>query len=589
MNQRFRGGTTSPDPTQSTGYEATNWTFFPIARRPTSATMRGPREGDARVMRARVSKRWVIFSLTHPLLASLGATLAAAAAAPTTWSLASELVATDGSAGDHLGSSVAVGASGWAVAGAPDENDGEGAVYAFEFVANDAHAWVQRAKLTATDGEPGDGFGASVAMFDDERFVVVGAPGKNAAYVFERTAVSDRPWLQRAKISPATPGGAEDGFGTAVAARNNRIVVGAPGTDGAGGMSDVGSAYIFDFDNETAFWVQSAKLSSRDARASERFGHSVALQDEYCLIGAPSSSALQSGSVYVFTYHSGAWAVHADLSSLVDIENGSRFGWALSISRQRALVTSPADRAGAAYMFRFTGQEFVHEAKLTAADASGNDWFGRSCALSEDGALIGSYNDVMMPGEESTNKGSVYKFIRVGNDWKYSRVKLTRRGDDYRDFGWSIAVSSELAIVGVYNNRNSMGSLSVYRMTSPPPFPPSPPPPPPPSPPPSPPLPPAPPPAPPPPPLLLTSSKAKRFPAYAIGLLVVIGILVLFAIAFFSREEGDSTCFPDSCNSCSVSCWCCWCCWGGTGGGGGGGGGVGYGGNGGRVGGGCCC
>ena len=182
--------------------------------------MRGPREGDVRVMRARASRRWVIFCLTRPLLASLGATLAAAAAAPTTWSLASELVATDGSAGDHLGSSVAVGASGWTVAGAPDENDGEGAVYAFEFVANDAHAWVQRAKLTATDGEPGDGFGASVAMFDDERFVVVGAPGKNAAYVFERTAVSDRPWLQRAKISPATPGGAEDGFGTSVAARN---------------------------------------------------------------------------------------------------------------------------------------------------------------------------------------------------------------------------------------------------------------------------------------------------------------------------------------------------------------------------------
>ena len=66
-------------------------------------------------------------------------------------------------------------------------------MYAFEFVANDAHAWVQRAKLTATDGEPGDGFGASVAMFDDERFVVVGAPGKNAAYVFERSPMAALP------------------------------------------------------------------------------------------------------------------------------------------------------------------------------------------------------------------------------------------------------------------------------------------------------------------------------------------------------------------------------------------------------------
>ena len=184
-----------------------------------------------------------------------------------------------------------------------------------------------------------------MAMFDDERFVVVGAPGKNAAYVFERSAVSDRPWLQRATISPAKPGGAEDGFGTAVAARNNRIVVGAPGTDGAGGMSDVGSAYIFDFDNVTAFWVQSAKLSSQDARASERFGHSVALQDEYCLIGAPSSSALQSGSVYVFTYHSGAWAVHADLSSLVDIENGSRFDGTLHFETKSAChITSRQSR-----------------------------------------------------------------------------------------------------------------------------------------------------------------------------------------------------------------------------------------------------
>jgi hypothetical protein len=109
-----------------------------------------------------------------------------------------ELTASDGAANNYLGASVAVWGSprrlGTVVVGAPGAtiggNGSQGAVYVFVEPAAGWATATQTAKLTASDGAAGDGFGQSVAVSGGT--VVAGAvyatidgnSGRGAAYVF---------------------------------------------------------------------------------------------------------------------------------------------------------------------------------------------------------------------------------------------------------------------------------------------------------------------------------------------------------------------------------------------------------------------
>src|SRR5262249_22970129 len=91
--------------------------------------------------------------------------------------------------GDNFGVSVAVSVDTVAVGavGAKDRGEGAGAVYVFE---RRGTTWIEQAKLLASDGKAGDHFGSSLAISTDR--VVVGAPGNEdsgscsgSTYVFE--------------------------------------------------------------------------------------------------------------------------------------------------------------------------------------------------------------------------------------------------------------------------------------------------------------------------------------------------------------------------------------------------------------------
>lgn len=109
--------------------------------------------------------------------------------------------------------------------------------------------FVEQAKLTASDGAALDFFGWSVAISGDT--VVVGAVlddiGANAdqgsAYVFVKPVGGWMNMTQTAKLT-ASDGAAGDGFGFSVAVSGDTAVVGASG-DTIGANTDQGSAYVF--------------------------------------------------------------------------------------------------------------------------------------------------------------------------------------------------------------------------------------------------------------------------------------------------------------------------------------------------------
>jgi hypothetical protein len=203
-----------------------------------------------------------------------------------TWPLQTKLVAPDETPDDFFGSSVGVSGDTIAV-GASNRDAGRGAVYVF---TRRGHGWQLRNVLVASDGQPGDSLGASVAIRGDT--LVAGAPNRDevrgAAYVFEWQGHS---FSLRAELASEN-GVPLDNFGFAVAVEGNIIVVGAPGAHDGRGVAYV---YVRKFGP----WQRRAALVASDRQPGDGLGWSVAVSGAKVVVGAPFDDN-NHGAAYVF-------------------------------------------------------------------------------------------------------------------------------------------------------------------------------------------------------------------------------------------------------------------------------------------------
>ena len=169
-----------------------------------------------------------------------------------TWRQDFELTPNDSGLGDEFGYAVDL-TKGIAIIGAPKEDRSEpdmGAAYVF---VETSDAWLQQAKLTATEAEAGDEFGSAVAIHEDAAIVgawkddhPLGASedlaaqiDKGSAYAFLRDGLT---WVEKRRIT-ASGTNRSDLFGASVSIRGAFAIVGAAGNDNAG--DNAGSAFIY--------------------------------------------------------------------------------------------------------------------------------------------------------------------------------------------------------------------------------------------------------------------------------------------------------------------------------------------------------
>ena len=103
-----------------------------------------------------------------------------------------------------------------------------------------------------------------------------------------------------------------------------------------------------------------------------------------------------------------------------------QFGISVSISGDTAIIGARADDVGAidqgsAYIFVRSGTAWSLQQKLTASDGAASDNFGISVSISGDTAIIGAYVDDV---GTNSNQGSAYIFVRSGAAWSLQQ-KLT--------------------------------------------------------------------------------------------------------------------------------------------------------------------
>src|SRR5262249_44144042 len=392
-----------------------------------------------------------------------------------TFSQQQELTASDGTALDQFGFSVAMTGD-TAVVGTVGAdnlpNNEQGAAYVF---VRSGTSWSQQAKLLASDGASGDVFGWSVAISGNASgiSVVVGAPwadiGSNtfqgAAYVFTR-ATGGATWSEQQKLV-APDGAASDFFGYSVAITGDRVFVGAP-EDDVGSNTDQGSVNIFARSNSMWSWIQ--LLTANDGAASDQFGSKVAVDNSSLrlLVGAPADdvgSNTDQGSAYVFrplTPSNFSWTQQQKLVAS-DGAAGDLFGSSVAIHVSTLVVGADHDDIGSnsdqgsAYVFALGGSTWSEQQKLTASDGAASDKFGWSVAISSNFnwtfVVVGApFDDIGSRGDQ----GSAYVFTRNFNSATWNQFqKLTAAnvggsGDpDY--FGWSVAVppvSAQHLVVG---------------------------------------------------------------------------------------------------------------------------------------------
>ena len=330
-----------------------------------------------------------------------------------------------------------------------------------------------------------DSFGSAVAMTGST--MVIGAlnadgneVGAGAAFIFDRMGAS---WVQTARLFaddgraepvPGFPGDfRSDSFGSTVAIDGDTVVVGAPGHNHTGRISNVGAVYVFQ--RMHGMWVQQAELSSPTPNSQDEFGagggfggigisgDTIVVTDQGRLFSLP-------GAVDVFTRTNGSWVLTAQLTVPDDFfflpSSVAIDGNTVVVGSSQSDAPAAFD-AGAAYVFRFSGGQWSAPVTVAAADATFGAQFGSSVSLRNNVIAVGA---ITAPGTTS-QAGAAYVFAGEDGVWSQQAKLAAVDGQDFDNFGFSIAVSGQTVLVGANRHTPSVtgalgaGAAYVFRQS----------------------------------------------------------------------------------------------------------------------------
>ena len=175
-----------------------------------------------------------------------------------TWIEQQKLTASDGEIWDEFGTSVSIDGD-YSVVGAQFDDD-IGSAYIFK---RERETWNEEAKLTSSDSELDDCFGISASLCGE--YAVIGGWGDGnftgAAYVFKRSGTT---WTEEAKLT-ASDGLPGDRFGVSVSTNGEYTTIGTVNNEGW-----TGAAYIFKRSDTN--WTEEQKITASDGEPGDCFG-----------------------------------------------------------------------------------------------------------------------------------------------------------------------------------------------------------------------------------------------------------------------------------------------------------------------------
>jgi hypothetical protein len=345
-------------------------------------------------------------------------------------------------------------------------------MYLTTVLSHAALSFVNETKLTASNVTAGDLFGRSVAI-DRDTIVIASLPDEVSVFVRAGLGWSEQQilvpsvlrrvnsvaidgdtlvagpfvfvrngttWTEQQMLVPSDEPGST--FGTdAVDISGDTIVIGAFG-DGQAGIRS-GSAYVFVRNGAT--WTQQQKLIKDGAKAEDRFGSSVAIEGDTIAVGVPNDEPdslptfSDRGSVRVFTRSGGTWTQQQSLEDSFNPSIGL-LGAKVAISGD----TVVGGMGGGAYVFVRNGNTWNKQQILS-------NFFFSAVAISGDSIVVGNSLD----DTAGNDAGAVILFERNRTTWTEKQRGPASDTAALDNFGFSVAINGGTIVVGSPFNDNA--------------------------------------------------------------------------------------------------------------------------------------
>ncbi len=251
--------------------------------------------------------------------------------------------------------------------------------------------------------------------------------------------------------------------GNAVAMTDNVLLIQATA------FNPDGSVYVYRFDTSRGAWLQEAQLSGSDTVAGDGYGASVAVAGDIIVVGAPlnDDDGGNSGSAYVYRLEGDEWIEEQKLTAS-DATTNDWFGISVSIDGESIAVGAfqrfpLGTRPGAAYVYTYDSKASTwnEEAELAASDGTDGDEFGISISISGNTVVVGAYED----DDAGTGSGSAYVFRRKEMNWVEEEKLNASDGGTGQSFGGAVATTGNTVLVGstgAFDNGVNTGAGYIF-------------------------------------------------------------------------------------------------------------------------------
>jgi len=214
--------------------------------------------------------------------------------------------------------------------------------------------------------------------------------------------------------------------------------------------------------------LNEVKILAGNGAAGDWFGSSVCIDGDFLIVGAPEYQG-GTGIAYIFYRNGSNWLQQATLMAN-DGNSDDEFGCSVSISSEYAVIGAHQDSdngiySGSAYIFKNNSGSWVQQAKLLPSDGFEFEEFGYSVSISGDYAIIGALYD----NDRGTSSGSAYIFQRSDTNWIPVTKLIASDGAPLAFFGNSVDISGDYAIIGSPGWKGSystsLGAAYIFNRT----------------------------------------------------------------------------------------------------------------------------
>lgn len=226
-------------------------------------------------------------------------------------------------------------------------------------------------------------------------------------------------------------------FGKSLLIENNMIFIGCPPNPDK--IDKAGLVYIYDVSNinlgfDNVYGMPSQKLHASDSGSAKDFGTALAIKENLLIVGAPNASAMvgnslidSTGALYIFkrNENTGRWEELQKINAS-DPEKGAKFGEKIQVIENYVIVSShlkdqdiKAD-VGQVYIYEIqTDRTLIEKQILVASDAAEGSEFGSE--------ILATSDRVFVAAESHLSSGAVYSFkLSEINTGIFSNKNLTQ-------------------------------------------------------------------------------------------------------------------------------------------------------------------